>query len=219
MRAESRRNETSMFGHQQFVTVEDIGKVRKKDKRQEDKSRLQDIKLSCPLTPELAEDFNPSLLAKLWDKKPRGGGYQATSALSQVAIPMRLTMQIMTVTAHPEHDAFARIEGVGIKKIRAIKVEGDTWVLSFLCVIPYNKQTADAFVMVQDEGVYVTFEAMQGDFLEDEKPKRAKKKASDDEEQPELEEGDEAEGDEPAAEETPARRSRQRRRAVAAEND
>lgn len=208
-----------MFGHQQFVTVEDIGKVRKKDKRQEDRSRLQDIKLSCPLTPELAEDFNPALVAKLWEKK-RGGAYQATSTLDNTSIPMRLTMQSMTVTAHPDHPPFAKIENVGIKQIRARRIEGDTWVLTFKCVVPYNKLTADAFVMVQDEGVYVTFEAQQGDFFEADKPKRAKKAAAD-EEQPELEEEEEADepDGEPAAEETPARRSRARRRAVSPAED
>lgn len=213
-----------MFGHQQLVTVEDVGKVRKKDKRQEDKSFLQDIKLSCPLTPELAEDFDPRQIETLWRKR-RGGKLEANPALSSSSIPLRLTLQILTVTAHPDHDPFARIEGVGIKAIRATKIEGDNWILTWKCVVPYDENSSKAWVMCMNEGVYVTFEAMQGNFLEDEKPKRAKKVAAADEEEPELEELDDAadEAAEPPADETPAqetrRNSRARRRAVAPSED
>jgi hypothetical protein len=207
----------SMFGAQQYITVSDIGKVRKKDKRQEEKSFLFDVTMECPLTPELADDLGgQGLVAKLWDRVR--GAYQPTKLLDKSSIPIRQKRQVVTLTASPEAEVkpFAKIEGVAIKKIRARKIEGESWLLQWQCVLGWDKNVADRLVYVLGEGIYATFEEQQGNFIDDEeKPKRGRgrPKASDGE-QPQLPEAVE-EGEPSETESSP----RARRRAVAKEAD
>lgn len=154
-----------MFGKQnQFATVAGFG-VRVKDEREKDRNHLIETTFEVPLTHDLADEVLPAMARDLFQEV--GGEWTPKPEMQDASFNIPVPGQILTVKPHPDLDALFKVTGVALRKIRAKKAEGNTWLLLFTATWTLGTDTeATAIIRSLKSGVYLTFEAQQPNMLD-----------------------------------------------------
>ncbi len=144
-----------MFGRADVYATVNAFNVRVKDEREQDKNHLVEVTFEVPLTFELIEEISPAVARDLFDTIR--GEHVARPELNDAGLNLSPEPQLMLIKNHPELDPEVRIAGVGLRKIRAKKGEGDTWLLAFTATWTLG-DSKEATVMISrlKQGVYLS---------------------------------------------------------------
>lgn len=134
--------------------------VRVKDEREQDRNHLVEVSLELPLTFELADEILPAMARDLFQEGPNG--WDPKAEMRESIFNLDPALQIMELRTHPELPADCRIAGVGLRKIKATKSEGGTWILKFTATWTLA-DPKEAILMIQrlKQGVYLSFEQQE----------------------------------------------------------
>lgn len=145
-----------MFGKPNtYATVAAFAGIRVKDEREQDRNHLIEVRFETALTPELADDIEPTLRRDLFDDD------EPKAELTQVSLALSPGTQVMTVKGHPELDATAKTQGVQIRRVRATKSDAGTWILGWTVMFPFDQDMIIGLIKALKQGVYLTFELME----------------------------------------------------------
>lgn len=149
-----------MFRKQNVYAVVQAFGVRVKDERQQDRNHLVEVGFEVAMTYDMADEILPAMARDLYlsvkgDMQPRPEMTEATFALAP-------PQQVMECRNHPDLNAEVRIEGVSLRKIKAVKSDGGTWALRFLANWTLGRPE-EVTLMIQrlKLGVYLSFQEMQ----------------------------------------------------------
>lgn len=142
-----------------YAVVRDFG-VRVKDERQQDRNHVVEVGFEVALTYDMADEILPAMARDLFlsvkgEMHPRPEMTEAVFALSPPA-------QVMECRQHPDLAPDVRVEGVTLRKIKAIKAEGGAWALRFLANWTLGRPE-EVTLMIQrlKLGVYLSFQEQQ----------------------------------------------------------
>lgn len=144
-----------MFGRSDvFATVHGFN-VRVKDEREQDKNHLIEAGFEVPLTFEMMDEISPAIARDLFDTIK--GEHVARPELNGADLNLSPETQILTMKTHPELDAVVKISGVNLRRIKAKKAEGGSWLLLFTATWTLA-DPHEAVVMIErlKQGVYLT---------------------------------------------------------------
>lgn len=129
--------------------------VRVKDEREQDRNHLIEVTYELPLSYELADEILPAMARDLFMKGKDGN--QPRPEIKKSVFDLSVGQQVMEVKTHPDLPAEARIEGVSLRKIAAVKAEAGTWLLQFTATWQLG-HTSEAVLMIQrlKQGVYLS---------------------------------------------------------------
>lgn len=149
-----------MFRKENVYAVVQAFGVRVKDERQQDRNHLVEVGFEVALTYDMADEILPAMARDLYlsvkgEMHPRPEMTEATFALSPPP-------QIMECRNHPDLAAEVRVEGVTLRKIKAVKSDGGTWALRFLANWTLGRPE-EVTLMIQrlKLGVYLSFQEQQ----------------------------------------------------------
>lgn len=149
-----------MFRKENVYAVVQAFGVRVKDERQQDRNHLVEVGFEVALTYDMADEILPAMARDLYlsvkgEMHPRPEMTEATFALSP-------PQQIMECRNHPDLAAEVRVEGVTLRKIKAVKSDGGTWALRFLANWTLGRPE-EVTLMIQrlKLGVYLSFQEQQ----------------------------------------------------------
>jgi hypothetical protein len=144
-----------MFSQTNVYGIVQAFGVRVKDEREADRNHLVEVVLEVPLTYDMANDILPAMARDLFlsvkgEMHPRP---EMKEAVFELAPPQ----QIFEARNHPDLPLEVRIEGVTIRKIRAVKT-GATWSLRFTATWTLGL-AEEVQLMIQrlKLGLYLTF--------------------------------------------------------------
>lgn len=139
-----------------YTTIKSFG-VRVKDERQNDRNHLVEVSFETPLGHDLADQILPAMARDLFDKQ-QNPKPEMTSSVFAVDVKK----QILTVRLAPDMPDAARILGVTVRDITAVKTEGKTWALQFKANFTLGTD-AEAILFIRQlrQGVYLSMEQMQ----------------------------------------------------------
>lgn len=134
-------------------------------KQNEDRERFAYCKFMLePFIPRLAHELGEEVFGHLFDAMdtPR-------REVSDISFDLTIPSQSMTSRSHPELEADAMISDVRFDSVRVTRPDSDKprLRLEFVCIVPLLDRMVIEFV-VQSFGnpLYLTFQAMQGSFLD-----------------------------------------------------
>ncbi len=149
-----------MFRKENVYAVVQAFGVRVKDERQQDRNHLVEVGFEVALTYDMADEILPAMARDLYlsvkgEMHPRPEMTEATFALSP-------PQQIMECRNHPDLAPEVRVEGVTLRKIKAVKSDGGTWALRFLANWTLGRPE-EVTLMIQrlKLGVYLSFQEQQ----------------------------------------------------------
>lgn len=146
-----------MFGTKNVYAMVVGFTVRVKDEREKDRNHLIETTFEVPLTPELAEEILPAMAGDLFDADgtPR-------PELLEAAFQIPVDPQLLDIRNHPDLDPDVHLDGVTIRKVKAKKGDGGTWLLLFTCTWVMAEPSA-AITMIQrlKLGVYLSFQVQE----------------------------------------------------------
>lgn len=146
-----------MFRQQNVYTMIAGFGVRVKDEREQNRNHIVEVDLELPMDYSLAEEILPAMARDLFIKV--GGDMKPRPEMQQCVFAFTTAKQIMEVRVHPELKAEARIEGVELRKIRAVKSEGGAWLLKFTAYWTLGLPSEVVLVIQRLKlGVYLTMQ-------------------------------------------------------------
>jgi len=148
-----------MFSRQnQYTVVHDFG-VRVKDEREQDRNHLVEVGFEMPLTYELADEILPAMARDLFIQVK--GDWTPRPEMREAVFNLAPAMQVMDVRNHPELTG-ETIQGVQLRKIKAVKGDGDVWMLRFTASWTLGNPNEVILMITRLRlGVYVTFREQQ----------------------------------------------------------
>lgn len=201
-----------------FANVQGFG-VRMKAQREGDPNHIVEVRFDMPLDRELAADIMPQIATDLFQQTKKNGAFTPKQEMQKAQFRLPAKSWIMSVKSHPDADADVRVEGVGVRKLEAKKVEAGTWLLTFTAMFTMGTEAeAVVFIRLLKKGVYLTMDEQAPELpLENAKPA--------DEEQPGLPNAEDGEAADAMADENgaaeaarlPMKRGGRKLRAVAPE--
>lgn len=145
-----------MFSKQNVLAVVQAFGVRVKDERQQDRNHVVEVGFEVSLTYDMADEIMPAMARDLFlsvkgDMQPRPEMTEAAFALAPPA-------QVMECRQHPDLEPEVRVEGVTLRKIRAVKTYGGTWAMRFVANWTLGRHE-EVTLMIQrlKLGVYLSF--------------------------------------------------------------
>lgn len=149
-----------MFQKQNVYAVVQSFGVRVKDERQQDRNHLMEVGFEVSLTYDMADQILPAMARDLYlsvkgDMQPRPEMTEAVFALTPPE-------QVMECREHPDLQPEVRVEGVSLKKIKAVKGSGGSWALRFTATWTLGRSEEVALMIRRLKlGVYLSFQEMQ----------------------------------------------------------
>jgi hypothetical protein len=156
-----------------YTTIKAFG-VRVKDERQNDRNHLVEVSFETPLTHDLADQILPAMARDLFDRQQN-----PKPEMTQTTFAVDVKKQILTVRLAPDMPDAARILGVTLRDITAVKTEGKTWALQFKA--NFNLGTdAEAILFIRQlrQGVYLSMEQMQLNMLDEQQGQTDKERGT-----------------------------------------
>lgn len=146
----------------QYAVVHDFG-VRVKDEREQDRNHMVEVGFEVPLTHELADEILPAMARDLFTQTK--GEWVPRPEMREAVFNLAPPVQVMEVRNHPELGP-ETIQGVQIRKIKAVKGDGDVWLLRFTATWTLGNPTeAILFIQRLRLGVYLTMREQQPSLL------------------------------------------------------
>lgn len=145
-----------MFGSKNVYAMVTGFTVRVKDEREKDRNHLVETTFEVPLTPDLAEEILPAMVADLF--LDNGKELVPRPELAEAAFNLIPETQLLQIRNHPDLDPEVKLDGVTIRKVKAKKGDGGAWLLLFTCSWVLG-DPATAITMIQrlKLGVYLSF--------------------------------------------------------------
>lgn len=149
-----------MFGKPDVYATVNGFNVRVKDEREQDKNHLVEATFEVPLTFELMDDISPVIAKDLFNTSK--GEHTPKPELNDVGLNLAPEPQLVVLKNHPELDPEVRIAGASVRKIRAKKGEGNTWLLVFTVTWTLG-DPKEVILIIQrlKQGTYLTMTAQE----------------------------------------------------------
>lgn len=149
-----------MFGRPDVYATVGGFNVRVKDEREQDKNHLVEATFEVPLTFELMDEINPAIAKDLFNTSR--GEHTPKPELNDAGLNLAPEPQLLKLKNHPELEPEVTIPSVGIRKVRAKKGEGNTWLLVFTATWTLG-DPKEVMIIIQrlKQGTYLTMMAME----------------------------------------------------------
>jgi hypothetical protein len=148
-----------MFTKQNVYGVVQGFGVRVKDEREHDRNHLVEVGFEIPLTFDLAHEIMPAMARDLFISVK--GSMEPRPEMQEAIFTLTPPQQVFEARNHPEMDPEVSVEGVTLRKIKAVK-NGTTWVLRFVANWTLGRPE-EVTVMIQrlKLGLYLSFREQQ----------------------------------------------------------
>jgi hypothetical protein len=149
-----------MFGRSNVYAMVTAFGVRVKDEREQDRNHLVETTFQVPLTFDLAEEILPAMAHDLFSDN--GTEMVPRPEIQEAAFNLPLDPQLLQIRNHPDLEPDVKLDGVTVRKIKAKKADGGSWLLVFTCTWVMG-DPASAITMIQrlKLGVYLSFQVQE----------------------------------------------------------